>query len=584
MDPREHPPISRRLTFASPRSSTGRDLKSNIKPKMKITPQTIIKWLSLALVAVAASPMAFGQAFVHPGLLHTSSDITRMKTEVNAGANPWIQGWEKLTNNAHAKSTWVPNPQGDIDRGGSLNNYGTFYNDVAAAYQNALVWAVSGNTANGNTAVNILTSWATTCTNVTGDSDRFLAYGIYGYEYCQAAEIMRTYSGFSASQLASCQKFMSNVFYPGNFAFLTNHNTACISNYWANWDLCNIASMAAIGVLCDNRGMYNFALDYFTNANFLPTGSGNGQIDKSIPYIYSGSPTFGQGQEEGRDQGHSGLDVSLWGVVCQQFYNQGNDMFAWENNKVLAACEYFAHYNINTNNTVPFTTYTYFSGQNCAVNSQTVISSNSRGDTRPAWELIYSHYQGVKGISAPNSTAYAAIVRPEGGGGNYGSTSGGYDQLGFGTLAYTVTAGNPIASGYYCIKSRADGNLVDSFGYQTNGAPCNQYAASGSANQTWYLNQISGSTYTITGVSSNGMLMDSLGHTGNGSTVGQWQSSGSSNQKWTITSLGGGYYKIINVANGLCLDTGGLRANGSQLQMWGSGSSNNQQWQFIAPP
>jgi hypothetical protein len=30
----------------------------------------------------------------------------------------------------------------------------------------------------------------------------------------------------------------------------------------------------------------------------------------------------------------------------------------------------------------------------------------------------------------------AESVRPEGGGGDYGSTSGGYDQTGFGTLMY----------------------------------------------------------------------------------------------------------------------------------------------------
>jgi hypothetical protein len=31
---------------------------------------------------------------------------------------------------------------------------------------------------------------------------------------------------------------------------------------------------------------------------------------------------------------------------------------------------------------------------------------------------------------------YYNLVHPEGGGGDYGSTSGGYDQLGFGTLMY----------------------------------------------------------------------------------------------------------------------------------------------------
>ena len=243
--------------------------------------------ISLALLLLV--PGAMGQAFVHPGMLHTAADFSRMTNEIAAGANPWIQGWQVLTNNSKALSSYVPNPQGDIDRGGTLNNYGIFYNDIAAAYQNALVWKIGGNTANANTATTIVTEWATTCTNVTGDADRFLAYGIYGYEYCQSVEILRGYSGFTSNDLVECQLFMTNVFYPGNLAFLTNHNTACISNYWANWDLCNIASMSAIGILCDNRSIYHYALDYFTNTSFLSTGSGNGQIDHSIPFIYTGS-------------------------------------------------------------------------------------------------------------------------------------------------------------------------------------------------------------------------------------------------------------------------------------------------------
>ncbi|MGC3992475.1 MAG: RICIN domain-containing protein [Chthoniobacteraceae bacterium] len=535
------------------------------------------RWMALlaGLVTLSLSSWSQAKTFVHPGLLHTASDFTRMAAQVAAKANPWYQGYEMLNNNSHAQTSWTPRPVADVDRGGSINNYGQFYGDVAAAYQLALQWKVTGNTAYANQSIYIMNQWSSTLTEVTGDADRFLAAGIYGYEFANAGEIMRTYSGWAATDFARFQNMMLTIFYPMNNDFLVNHNGACITNYWANWDLCNIASMAAIGVLCDNTTVYNQALTYFK------TGGGNGQIDMSIPFTYSGSPVLGQGQEEGRDQGHSGLDVSLWGVVCQQFYNQGDDMFAWETNKVLSACEYLADYNINTTNTVPFTTYSWQNGTGCSWNTQTVISSSSRGDTRPAWELIYSHYVGLRGVSAPYSTAYAAVVRPEGGGGDYGSNSGGYDQLGFGTLTYTLTAGSPIASGYYLLQNRTDSNMLDSYGLTANSSPAYQYAKSGSANQTWYFQQISGSTYTIT--SQTGLLLDSLGHTGNGSTVGQYASSGSNNQKWTITSLGSGYYKITNVANGLCLDTGGLTANGSVMQMWGTGSSTNQQWSLHAP-
>jgi hypothetical protein len=51
--------------------------------------------------------------------------------------------------------------------------------------------------------------------------------------------------------------------------------------------------------------------------------------------------------------------------------------------------------------------------------------------------MIHHHYVVRKGLSAPNVTAMAAQRRPEGGGGDYGPNSGGFDQLGFGTLAFT---------------------------------------------------------------------------------------------------------------------------------------------------
>jgi len=373
---------------------------------------------------------AAGNAFVHPGLLHTAADFSRM--QANYQKQPWVGSWDKLIANAHSQTTWTPKPVATVIRGGTGQNYGALYEDIAAAYQSALRYKISGDPAYADQSIRIMNAWSSTMTTLTGDADRFLASGIYGYEFCQAAEIMRDYSGWSSADFAKFKNLMQNVFYPLQHDFLVNHNGACITNYWANWDLSNIAGIAAIGVLCDDPAKYDEALSYFK------TGAGNGQIDHSIPFTYSGSPTLGQGQEEGRDQGHSGLDVSLWGVVCQQFYNQGDDMFAWENSKVLAASEYFAKY--NAGGTVPFTTYKWGTAQSCTPSSQTIISANSRGDQRPVWDLIYNHYQVLKGIPAPNSAAYAASVRPDGGGGDYGPNSGGYDQLGYTTLTCTLPA------------------------------------------------------------------------------------------------------------------------------------------------
>jgi hypothetical protein len=389
------------------------------------------------LVAVAllgSFGLVQSQTFIHPGALSTSADFARMTAKVNANVQPWLNGWNKLLANSHSSSTYaLRGPVDTVYRGtGSPENYSKLYNDIAAVYQNSLRWRIKGDTACANKAVAIMDAWSGMLTSIQGSADRWLAAGIYGYEFACAAENMRGYGGWSAANFTRFQNMMKNVFYPMNHDFLVRHNGACITNYWANWDLCSIASIIAIGVLCDDQAKYDEAINYWK------TGAGNGSIDHAVPFVYNNG-TLGQGQEEGRDQGHAGLNVSLQGPICQIAYNQGLDLFGWENNKILAMCEYFTDYNLG--NTVPFTTYNWGTGTTCAAMSQTVIASGSRGDIRPTWMLIYSHYHGLKGLAATFCGQYVTKVGVEGGGGDYGPNSGGYDQLGFGTLTFTIDSG-----------------------------------------------------------------------------------------------------------------------------------------------
>ncbi len=224
---------------------------------------------------VIASSGTARSGFAHPGLLHTQADFDRMAASVKAGAQPVKAGWDRLVANRHSQSTWTARPSAMVVRGGAGQNYPTMYNDIHAAYQNALRWKITGDAAHGNTARDILNLWSSTLTALNGNSDRFL------------------------------------------------------------------------------RG-----------------------------------------------------------------------------------CEYVAAYNLGA--TVPFTAYHWRNGDRCGAQVQTFISSGSRGQIRPVWELVYNHYVKRQGLSAPNTAAFAAKTRPEGGGGDYGPDSGGFDQLGFGTLAYTI--------------------------------------------------------------------------------------------------------------------------------------------------
>ena len=369
--------------------------------------------------------------FLHPGLLHSDADFARMKAKVDAGAEPWLSGWQKLTANAHAQLTWTARPAAMIYRGADgthPENYGQLYNDAAAAYALAVRWKVSGDARYADKAVAVLNGWAAVLVGISGTSDKFLAAGLYGYQLANAAEILRSYTGWSADDFARFKTMMLTVFYPMNHDFLVSHNGACISHYWANWDLCNMDAVLAIGVLADDRAIYDEAVTYFK------TGAGNGAIDHAVVTIQLGD--LGQWQESGRDQGHNTLGIGLMGAFCEMAWKQGDDLYGYEDNRFLAGAEYVAKYNLGDD--VPYTTY-----DNCDKVNQTVISPTGRGDVRPIWELVYNHYVNRRHVAAPYTTAYAATVRPEGGGGDYGPNSGGYDQLGYGTLTATLDPAAP---------------------------------------------------------------------------------------------------------------------------------------------
>jgi hypothetical protein len=360
------------------------------------------------------------RTFVHPGLLHTEADFQRMRDKVAAGAQPWTSGWNALISNGRSQLGTAPRPLQTVIRGGTGQNFAQLYIDIARTYQLALRWKVSGDTRYADQAVVFLNAWSSTLTTITGNADRFLAAGIYGYQFANAAEIMRTYSGWAPADLANFQAMMLNVFYPLNHDFLVNHNGADITNYWANWDQCSLASVLAIGVLCDRADLYDEAMNYYKS------GPGNGSSIQAVYYVHPGY--LGQWQESGRDQGHCTLGIGLAGVFCEMAWNQGDDMYGYDNNRFLAGAEYVAKSNLKDATgafyTVPFAPYKNVNAY------QPGLSPAGQGSIRPVWEMVQHHYMNRKGLATPWAVLQANQLRPEGDGGNG-------DQLGFGTLTFS---------------------------------------------------------------------------------------------------------------------------------------------------
>ncbi|KAH8596032.1 chondroitin AC/alginate lyase [Bisporella sp. PMI_857] len=383
-------------------------------------------------------------AFIHPGLLVNDVDIVRIKSKLAAKLDPWQSSWEKLTTIKYGQAGYTNNAVSGVYRDtvdGVVANAQLLWHDAAAAFNLGLRWKIEGDEQFAEAAAKILIAWGETLQDFDVGDDKYLTVGLQGHQLANAAELIRDYEPFASGGMATFIDMFRNVILEKNIFFL-NHQAPSEHNhkhFHANWELCNIASVMAFGVLTDNSTLFDYAVNYFKN------GSGNGAINNAITNLVEEPGTgtiLGQPQEAGRDQGHSALDFQLFGVIGQQAWNQGEDLYAYNNSRILQGTEYFSRYNLG--NDVPFMPWTN------GIVSFSVISEASRGAFRPTFELLYAHYAQIKGVEAPWTERYRnytteAMGGFEGGGGSWGEGSGHYDGLGWGSLLYHLDDEDVVA-------------------------------------------------------------------------------------------------------------------------------------------
>ncbi|MFG3340719.1 RICIN domain-containing protein [Glycomyces sp. NPDC048151] len=515
-------------------------------------------------VARAQQQEVGAQALAHPGMLHLQADFDRMRSKVDAGAQPWKQGWDRLVANGHSASTWTPQPVAEIVRGNTdkPQNYWLLYNDAHAAYQNALRWRISGDTAHRDAAVRICNAWSETLKSIYWPpSDSRLASGIYGYQFANAGELVRDAPGF---ELGRFQQMMTTVFYELNADFLVRHNNTCDTHYWANWDLCNMASMLAIGILCDDQAKIDTAVDYFHN------GAGAGSITNAIPFLHG---DLAQWQESGRDQAHSIMGIGLMSTFMEMAWSQGLDLYSARDDAFAKAAEYVARYNLGYD--VPFTTY-----RNCDGVEHTVVSEGARGQIRPVWELVYNHYSVRRGMRMPHVARMAALARPEGGGGDYGGNSGGFDALGWGTLAHMRSTPAVVSGGTYHLMCERSGKLLENGRSAVDGKPVIQWGENGGVQQRWKIIDVGGGHHKLV-CEHSGKALDNGNSTAEGAQVKQWTDNGTAPQRWKITDVGGGAVKLTCERSGMVLDNGNKEVDGEPAIQWTDKGAVTQRWRLI---
>ena len=403
--------------------------------------------------------------FVHPGGVVSQQDIDRAKQLLASGDTRIKRAWDILCANEYSSSGIATWPTETVVRGGSGGqNYMNCARGAAMAFQNALRWKIGGTRANADAAVRIMMQWARECKGLGGDTNVSLAAGIYGHEWANAAELMRDYDGWSREDFEVFKQWMVQVFYNPAIDFLRRRHDTWLNaryanlgqrpgHYWSNWGLCNALCVMSIGILCDDVHMYNQGVSFYkydhvgtykdrSGLSVILNDGCNEFIGNLVPVITPDERGplgyLGQMQESGRDQGHTLMALGLAVDICQVGLNQGDDLFAYMDDRIAAGAEFVAASNFGGVDvgSLPWKNYNYADcrGTMGAGWFMPGINTGGSGEYRPYWDRLIGYYEGLRGVRMKYSEAASAKVCPDGGGGNYSQNSGGFDHLGFSTL------------------------------------------------------------------------------------------------------------------------------------------------------
>jgi hypothetical protein len=363
----------------------------------------------------------FSGSFVHPGLLHNTADLARIKDLVARKVSRPYQSYQQLLASDKASSTYVmKGPHSSITRdisltidgiaGGTVKN--NVESDFMAAYYNALMYQINGNEAHAIKAIQIIDAYSLATKSIIG-ADAELN-GLYGFILTNAAEIMRsTYPAWPADKVLQCQNMLKSVFYPviGNFKPCAH----------GNWDIICMKALMAIAVFTDDIPTFNKTINYYYY------GEGNGSIKK---YVLTDA---GQLQESNRDQPHVMLAIGSLAELAEMALKQGIDLYAAHNNAILRGYEYTSQYNLGFE--VPYQTSYDYCEKNYTDYTPTAISLAGRGQFRAVFEIAYNHYVYRKGIPMPQTLAVLGQMGPEG-------APFGADNAGYGSLLFYLNTAN----------------------------------------------------------------------------------------------------------------------------------------------
>ncbi len=492
--------------------------------------------LSLVLFCVMLTVNSFG--FNHPGGMHTTADLDFVISKLDANEEPWSTAWTNF------KVVDADNYQGidplpfssinyvqhtyDCVECGSYNNPNVGCNDIVydgkAAYSLALRFYLTGDDRYASKAINIIRDWSAEFDNIT-DSNARLVISWAAPWYANAGELLRhtANSGWSSNNTTQLNtllnKFKNYYIWSGR-----PHN---------NWVMASIEAQMAVAIFQDDQSAYDDAIQMWK--------------DRIITYIFQSSdgsqpiPPSGESQswtnlqwhdgtnrtgtsyvdglcmETCRDLNHSKLGFVSIVNVAEMAWNQGDDLFSLEKDRLID----FLELHTDWMNGGSVSSYICDGYLDLVENSKT------------AFELAYNHLHDRLGESLPNTLTMINSERPQ----SITTWVGKWETLAYAGRTFDM-------EGTYKFKNKATGNYLDSDGAIVMGK-----SYTGNDDQLWNLVLVSNDEYNIDSYYSGRGCLDSDGSGGVAGTSVEPVASGS-DKKWTIESLGDDTYRFKNATSG----------------------------------
>lgn len=206
-----------------------------------------------------------GMTISHSGsMMNTAEQLQFIRDKIAANEEPWATYYERLTKSGYSKLTWVPHAAVVPSSESSL------IGDCYAAYNQALIYCFSGDTAYAENARTIINAWSASVEEWSGIGNWYLAPAWGASIMAPAAELLRnTYPGWTAADTAQCQDMFNRAFLPVlKFRYAYGNR---------EFSVCN--ALAAIGVFNDDRAALYMGLYHWVS--YVP----------SFFYLESDGPT-----------------------------------------------------------------------------------------------------------------------------------------------------------------------------------------------------------------------------------------------------------------------------------------------------